>query len=796
MSFLRFVVLLLCLATAPLGGGAFAQTSVSAPDYADWSAVAVRAETAIEANRASDVALESLRAELAEWRNAFLEAQSTNAARIATLNDQISALGPVPGDGGDEAEDVVARRSELSIQLSRLRAPVLTAQEAYRRADGLIGEIDGLLRDRQADALLKMGPSPVNPVNWGAGLSALSGTTRTIQGEVTTAVSSAAGSQQLRANFPVILVFLAIAVALLLRGRRWMEQLTDAASSRWSGRGRNVLTSLISLGQIALPFAGLMALLQALNISGLPGLRIDRFLDLIPLAGLTLFAGRWLAGRVFLKDGHTRGLTRLTSARRAEGRWDVAVLGGLLALYVLGQKLATQEQYEPAAVAVILFPLIVLMALFLFRVCQIWILHLRTSEKTDSDRPYLTRVSYLLARGFMAVAIIGPVLAAIGYNSAGGFLVVAAVQTLFVFAAVAVLQRFVADSYALVAGAEDGSGEALIPVLIGFALAIAAFPVLALIWGARQSFLLEQWTRFTAGFDVGDTRISPSDFLAFAAVFAAGYALTRILQGAMRSTVLPRTRIDAGGQNAIVSGIGYIGIFLAAVIAISSAGIDLSSIAIVAGALSVGIGFGLQTVVSNFVSGIILLIERPVTEGDWIEVGGVMGTVRDISVRSTRIETFDRTDVIVPNADLISGMVTNWTRQNLTGRIILNVGAAYGTDTRKVEAVLREVAEAHPIVIVNPPPLVLFKGFGADSLDFEIRAILRDVNFGLSVRSELNHEIARRFAEEGIEIPFAQRDIWLRNPETLSEKPAGHAALPTPAAPVISRPESSGEEAD
>ena len=766
------------LAAQPADSGAAVSGGL---DYTAWQRTAERTEAMSELGRGSTFALERLRADLVGWRDKFLVAQAENSTRIGTVRTQIAALGLKVDTGVGESELVATRRAALTDQLARLRAPVVLATEAYAHANGLIGEIDGLIREGQARALLTRGPSPLNPAYWPEAASTVTERAIGLFAEARASLRSEGRREGFVQALPKVLAFLVIAGALLVRGRAWVEIVQRNLVLRIGpvqGRGQALWALLMSLGQIIVPMLGIYALVLALTSSGLLGFRTRQLVDALPTAWFSVVFTKWLAGHFFGPLSAQQPPLDFAPGRRKKAGYSFAKLGWLLAIGTMLNAYLSAGEVSAAVAAIVTLPIEALMALHLFRIGTTF---LNRAPKADvavtGPDPLNFRRSalHLVGQASLALALISVALALLGFAAAAQGLIYPFVMTLGLIGLVILAQGLVFDIYTVVMRTDEAGRDALIPVLLGFCLILVALPVAALIWGARQQDLNEVWARFREGFAVGETQISPTDFVTFVVVFVLGYMITRLVQSTLKTTVLPKTRIDPGGQNAVVSGIGYIGVFLAAVMAITTAGIDLSNLAIVAGALSVGIGFGLQNIVSNFVAGIILLIERPISEGDWIEVGGKMGYVRDISVRSTRIETFDRTNVIIPNADLVSGQVTNWTRGNAVGRVTLPVAVMFGPDVDRIMGILREIAEAHPMVLLVPPPVVVLMGFAADAMNFEIRAVVRDINFGLNVRSEMNAAIARRFYDEGVE-PAGGARANASPGRTARSEPAAEAA--------------------
>ena len=288
---------------------------------------------------------------------------------------------------------------------------------------------------------------------------------------------------------------------------------------------------------------------------------------------------------------------------------------------------------------------------------------------------------------------------------------------------------------------------------VSLMLCVAAVMLVLAPWGIQSDDMLGYVRAAFFGFQVGDLTISISTIATAVLLFLAAIVLTRVLQRWLDTKLLPRTQLDKSLRSSIRTSIGYAGFIVATAIGLSTMGLGLERLAIVAGALSVGIGFGLQSIVSNFVSGLILLWERAVRVGDWVEVGAEQGFVRRINVRSTEIETFDRAVVIVPNANLISGVVKNWVRGDRVGRVKIPLSVAYDSDPEKVRSVLVAIAKKHTLVLAIPAPQVLFVSFEG-TLKFELVAFVQDVEQSARIKSELHFEIFRNLREERVASPF------------------------------------------
>ncbi|MDT1987030.1 MAG: mechanosensitive ion channel [Planktomarina sp.] len=744
-----------------------AQQGNTALDYNDWDATAEMVEEALLDGTVSELFLITLRDEIAERRAEFQLAQNVNETRLKNLSDQLVSLGEKPEEG-TEAIEISERRNQLINQIDRLMVPRIRALEAFKRADGLIGEIDIFLRAQKTDNLLQIEKTPLDFRIWPNAFAEFNERIGEMFIEVVDAWNTPAVKEQFRGKIVTIIGLFAVVIVLLTQGFKWIDRLSVTVKKRQDETSHGLATYLRSLMKVANIFLCLYLVLLAWQASQLYGTQTKYLAENILWSVLPIFGALWIALRIFPVDKGETSPIEVPSYLCKQAQVLTLVVGITLALWFINLDLQWMEPFGETTTTVSTFILSSILAGSSF-----WIGHIlskRPIQVTSEPEPAFKQVLQIrTGQLLMLISAISLILSIIGYRSASNALLFPSILSFGLVAGLILTFEAVRDFCAIIAEDSVSGHDGLVAVAINAALILGSVPLFALIWGARMANLTEVWTQFKSGVKLGDVQISPGALLALIVVFVIGYIITRVIQRTLKNKILPKTKMDTGGQNAIVSGFGYAGIFVAALIAITFAGIDLSSLAIVAGALSVGIGFGLQNIVSNFVSGIILLIERPISVGDWIEVGGNMGTVTNISVRSTSIQTFDKSDLIIPNADLIAGTVTNYTRGNSIGRVILPVGVAYGNDTRKISELLQSIVEGHPMVTKNPPPSVVFQGFGADSLNFEIRAVLSDINYGLSVKSELNHQITESFADNNIEIPFAQRDIWIRNPEALKK---------------------------
>ena len=261
----------------------------------------------------------------------------------------------------------------------------------------------------------------------------------------------------------------------------------------------------------------------------------------------------------------------------------------------------------------------------------------------------------------------------------------------------------------------------------------------------------------------GEIEITPAILLTATLIILIAYGISRLLQRMLRRGVFERISLNKGSQSAICRLLHIVIMCIGIFIAIEYTGINLTTLAAVSAVLLVGIGLGLQTITHNFISGLIMLFERPVQEGDFVEVGGVQGSVQSVNAYSTKVDTLDNVTIIVPNSKFLSESVTNWSFQESKVRIHASVGVSYSSDVELVAETLLEVGRAHPEVLSDPEPQIQFLAFGDSSLNFDLLVWIADPTRQYFVVSDLNFAIVQAFRERDIAIPFPQRDLHVRS---------------------------------
>ena len=757
---------------------------------ADWSAqLDELSEDAARESLTID-ALGSLRDEVVAIRNDIQVLVDELAPRLAEQRALLEGLTPAEGELA-ETPEVLAQQERIAT----LETELQPAELLLGRANALREEIVARRAAEFTDRLFGHSSSILAPQLWIDGLSDVPRLVQRLR-DLTANSWAALQARATPASLAGLGVLLLVVVLLAMPLRRFALRKAGRESGKEPSSFEKTLGALrITLVSTLIPAVAILMLMVGLETVGGLSLRANAILESLALATVAFFFVSGLI-QAFLAPGLTAW--RLVPVKdgyagRAAGLLRLAAL-----VYLLGEVLRT-------IAAVFVSPLVVLQlleagpalvtALVVLVGARALLRGLDRSESEDAPA-----VVGLLWRWTVPVAVLAALAALVaqlfGYLALAAFIVDQLVWTAVVLAALHLSAALVEGLSAAtfqddtpasiwlhenVGLSRAGLGQfgVILSGITKLVLIIAAASFIIAPFGVETGQFTEIFGRVFTGIEIGGFSFSLTSVLVALALVFVGVVITRAIQGWLENRYLPRTSLDTGLKASIRTGIGYIGIIAAAAIGLSSLGLNLENVALVAGALSVGIGFGLQSIVSNFVSGLILLAERPFKQGDWIVVGEEQGIVKRINVRATELQTFDRATVLIPNSDFISGTVKNRVHRDTLGRIDVPVGVAYDSDPEKVREILLEVANAHPMTLSYPEPVAFFIEFGASSLDFMLFAFLADVGNGYGVRSDLRFEIFRRFKEEGIEIPFAQSDVSIRNLDEVLDALA-KAGLPLP----------------
>ena len=705
--------------------------------------------------------------------------------RLEDARDRLARLGPAAAEGEpEEAAEIAEQRKAQGAEVATLDGLIKQADVLFVKVGQLVEAANTERRERFAESLLKPVGNLHSQYFWGRAFANVPLQFELASRAVTSWLGAAAADGLLQLAL-LLLAPMAVAGLIWFAGTRIVihRAFFEPPEDGPPPLAQRAAAAILGAVKVSAPYVGALAAFYLIALAAgqiAPG--TDSFLF---QAGLALAAAIFLISLVWRSfkpiDPAWRLVTQDASAAYRLGAFLTALIVVWFADRVLD--LADPILYTS-------YPSIVLRSVVVAAVTAILLasmLFVPIAPKGENGSLSFRGWSiWLFLLVMLAVAFIA-IAAAFGYVAMAQFVATQVVVTGGVLVVMYLLhltaehvsttsKALEAQREAATAGQASqgpsafGALRVLLALLMDVLILLVGSTIILLQWGFDWVDIQTWLAAALQGFAIGpDLVISPVSILIALGIFGAGLVLTRMVQRwMMRRTPVGRYA-DTGLRESVKTGLGYVGYVLSAVFAIAYLGIGFANLAIVAGALSVGIGFGLQSIFNNFVSGLILLVERPIKVGDWIEVGQHQGTVKRISVRSTEIETVHRESVIIPNANLITDVVINSMHNDRTCRVDLAVGVSYDTDVELLRKTLLEVAEANPSVLKEPEPFVYFAGYGESSLDFQLRAFLRDIGMRIRVVSELRFAVWFALKDVGIQMPFPQRDLHIKDLDALRD---------------------------
>jgi small-conductance mechanosensitive channel len=738
---------------------------------------------------------------LAAIRSEAVEVRARSEALLAPLRQRGDALGPPPQDDEPpEAEAIVEERRKIAENITTYDARVKQAALTINQIDEIVAEINTRKLGAKIDTLIRRFPLPLAPSTLAIAvpeffehLSTLARSPREWWHGLTP--QQREGEIFLRS---AMLAALALVLGLVIRItlRRWFGRDRTIAEPTYARRLVAGISEGLASGIVpALIFGALLYRVTSDTpiVSGL-------FADAIAAAcimAVFLALAYALPRAVLAPELPAWRLVGLSPANARTINHRVTFLASVFAVDMFFTTLGGSLVYSDAFTSVFEFVVAALEVAGVLALVQgrLWI-----SEPTgataepglapEADEPAGAAPSASTYWNGLRLVIGAIVLAAalaavVGYANLGAYLsesllasgVVAGI--LFLLRGLcreliggALRSNFLQERLAIRHATRNLFKFWLRALLDIVTFGVGLFLILVL-WGMPMADMWA-WTKAALqGITIGDVTISIVDIFTALSIFIIALVVVRMLQRLLAESVLPRTGLDAGLRHSLSAGFGYLGLIIAVALGVTAMGLDLTNLALIFGALSVGIGFGLQNVVNNFVSGVILLIERPIKVGDWVVVGANEGYVKSIRLRATELATFQRASIVIPNSEIVSTAVVNWTHKDRYGRVDVPVGVAYGSDVEQVKEILMTCLKQNPDIVAWPAPRVLFRRYGDSALEFEARGFLSNIETIYTAQSDLLTAIDKAFREAGIEIPFPQRDLNLRNIDELADAISG-----------------------